>query len=89
MISATLKAPTMEFSLLSRLLRHKLCALSLLVITVGIPVVFTVVAAYMLQGRKTFLTTSSPAGTYKLVLPGEKGRSSLPMVDHSVFLTVF
>lgn len=89
MISATLKATTMEFSLLSCLLRNKRRALSLLLITVGITVVFSVVAAYMLQGRKTFLTTSSPAGTYKLILSGEKDRPSLPMVDYSVFLTVF
>ena len=88
-ISATLKAPTMRFSLLSPLLRHKRGTLSLLVTTVGIAVVFAVVAAYILQGRKAFLTTSSPAGMYKLVLSGEKDRPSLPMVDHSVFLTVF
>jgi hypothetical protein len=43
----------------------------------------------MLQGRKTLLTTSSPAGTYKLILFGEKDRPSVPTVDHSVFLTVF
>jgi hypothetical protein len=79
----------MEFNLLSHLLRNKRRAFSFLLITVGIVVVFSVVAAYMLHGKKAFLTTSSPAGTYKLILSGDKDRPSLPMVDHSVFLTVF
>lgn len=86
MISAL---PTMGFSLLSRLLRQMRSGWLLLVIAVGITLVFAVVVAYILQGRKSFLTTSSPVGTYKLILSGEKERPSLPMVDHSVFLTVF